>query len=270
MRVEPAAQREAFAQRRARGSTGSCSTSTTERPSRVLICPSSSSALPRDDLQQRRLAGAVAADEADALAFGDDEVGAVEQRMEAEGELGVLQGHERHGRRIVQSHAQRAGRGAYGALAPLAAPPDEIERPRHGVDIVGRERLVPMPSRRSRSNAARRRRCASLAPALEHALAKRDQCMLEMEPPARSRRACRPESRSAKAAASPSRRTHVARRDAALASPDARSIRGRGPPGTVPSARDTATSPADRRAGIHRHSRPRSIVRGRRGRRQAS
>ena len=52
----------------------------------------------RDHLEQRRLAGAVAADEPDALAVVDGEAGAVEQRMQAERELGVLEGEERHGR----------------------------------------------------------------------------------------------------------------------------------------------------------------------------
>ena len=51
----------------------------------------------RDDLQQRRLAGAVAADQADALAVVDREVGAVEQRVQAVGELGVAQGDQGHG-----------------------------------------------------------------------------------------------------------------------------------------------------------------------------
>ena len=100
--VESAAQREAFAQRRR------------ARQHRFLLHEHDRQAVPRldlpvveltqpgDDLQQRRLARAVAADETDALAFADDDAGAVEQRMEAEGELGVLQGHERHGRRIVQ------------------------------------------------------------------------------------------------------------------------------------------------------------------------
>ena len=49
------------------------------------------------DLQQRRLAGAVAADQADALAGLEGEVGVIEQRDMPEGQLGVEEcddGHE--------------------------------------------------------------------------------------------------------------------------------------------------------------------------------
>jgi hypothetical protein len=47
-----------------------------------------------DDPDQRRLAGAVAADEADALALFDRQRGLVEQRPVAVGELGAEQGYE--------------------------------------------------------------------------------------------------------------------------------------------------------------------------------
>ena len=50
-----------------------------------------------DHLQQRGLAGAVAADQADALAVLDRQVGAIEQRMQAVGELGVAQRDQGHG-----------------------------------------------------------------------------------------------------------------------------------------------------------------------------
>ena len=48
--------------------------------------------------QQRRLAGAVAADEPDALAVADRQVGAVEQRVQAERELGIANGQHELGR----------------------------------------------------------------------------------------------------------------------------------------------------------------------------
>ncbi len=52
-----------------------------------------------DDVEQRRLAGAVAADQADALAGLEAEFGAIEQRLGAEGEFGAQQreqGHDGH------------------------------------------------------------------------------------------------------------------------------------------------------------------------------
>ncbi len=96
MAVEPAAQREAFAQRRRARQHRFLFDQHDRQAVPRLDLPVVELTLPRDDLQQRRLARAVAADEPDALAFADDDAGAVEQRMEAEGELGVLQGHERH------------------------------------------------------------------------------------------------------------------------------------------------------------------------------
>ena len=51
---------------------------------------------PGQDLQQRGLAGAVAADQADALAGLEREGGAVEQRHMAEGEVGVGEGQDGH------------------------------------------------------------------------------------------------------------------------------------------------------------------------------
>ncbi len=52
--------------------------------------------MPAIDLQERGLAGAVAADQADTLAVLDRQVGAVEQRMQAVGQLGVAQGDQGH------------------------------------------------------------------------------------------------------------------------------------------------------------------------------
>ena len=51
----------------------------------------------REDAQERRFAGAVAADQADALARVHGERGAVEQRYVAVGELGIGEGEEGHG-----------------------------------------------------------------------------------------------------------------------------------------------------------------------------
>ena len=50
-----------------------------------------------DDVQQRRLPGAVAADETDAFAFFELEVRAIEQHLVAERERGVVQRDEAHG-----------------------------------------------------------------------------------------------------------------------------------------------------------------------------
>lgn len=52
----------------------------------------------RDDLQERRLAGAVAADQPDALARFQREIGVVEQCDVAERELRVRDGIKRHGK----------------------------------------------------------------------------------------------------------------------------------------------------------------------------
>jgi len=53
---------------------------------------------PRDHLQQRRFAGAVAADEADALAGLEGKISVVEQRHVAEGQLGGREGNDSHDR----------------------------------------------------------------------------------------------------------------------------------------------------------------------------
>src|SRR5690606_29128710 len=57
-----------------------------------------------DDLEQRGLAGAVAADQANPLAGADRERGTVEQRVEPVGELRIDEGQQRHGgARIAQN-----------------------------------------------------------------------------------------------------------------------------------------------------------------------
>ncbi len=98
--VEPAPDGQALAQRGGARQLRLLLDQHDGKPVAPLDLPVVERRLTGDDLEQRRLAGAVAADEADALAVGDDEAGAVEERMKAEGELGVLQGQERHGRRI--------------------------------------------------------------------------------------------------------------------------------------------------------------------------
>src|SRR5690606_38618389 len=52
--------------------------------------------LARDHPQQRRLAGAIAADQADAFPAAHRQVGAVEQWVQPEGEFGVGEGEQRH------------------------------------------------------------------------------------------------------------------------------------------------------------------------------
>ena len=63
--------------------------------------------LPRDDLQQARLAGAVAADETDTLAGTHREPRAVEQRVHSIGEFGVEQRQQWH-----EAAEDRTGRAA--------------------------------------------------------------------------------------------------------------------------------------------------------------
>ena len=99
---QAAAQREALAQRRRR------------RDVRLLFDERHGQAVallqiavverdpPRDHVQQRALAGAVAPDQPDAVALEQRQAGAVEQRMQAEGEFGVEQGGERHGRIVAR------------------------------------------------------------------------------------------------------------------------------------------------------------------------
>jgi hypothetical protein len=60
-----------------------------------------------DDLEQRRLAGAVAADQADALARLERQRRAVEQGDVAEGEVGVGEGKDGHGRKAAQARRSR-------------------------------------------------------------------------------------------------------------------------------------------------------------------
>ena len=71
------------------GSSGSCSTSATRRPSRFLQLALVERGGAGDDGEQRGLAGAVPADEADALARLHRERSAVEQRKFTERQFGV-------------------------------------------------------------------------------------------------------------------------------------------------------------------------------------
>jgi hypothetical protein len=89
---------------------------------------------PREQPQQRRLARAVAADQADALAGIDDQVGAGEQRHVAVGQVRSGQGQQRHrdrsggGPRIIGTAGRRgcrsAGRERFAGIrpGPAAAP----------------------------------------------------------------------------------------------------------------------------------------------------
>ena len=61
-----------------------------------------------DDFQQRRLAGAVAADQADAFRGGDRELDAGEQRRAAEGERDIFQLDQRRRHRAHQAKFRRA------------------------------------------------------------------------------------------------------------------------------------------------------------------
>src|SRR5205823_3767408 len=57
---------------------------------------------PGDDLEERRLAGAVAADQADPLAGFERQRRAVEQGDVAEGEVGVGKGEDGHGKKAAR------------------------------------------------------------------------------------------------------------------------------------------------------------------------
>ena len=78
------------------GSAGSCSTSAMDRPSRRRSSPSSSVASPAITREERGLAGAVAADEADALAALQGERRAVEERQLPVREAAFNQGQQWH------------------------------------------------------------------------------------------------------------------------------------------------------------------------------
>src|SRR3954471_8444902 len=76
----------------------------------------------RDRFQQRRLAGAIAADQRDALAAVDPEVHILEERQGTEGQAGALQVKDRHeDSERLTAHAPRATRRA-SAAARVAAP----------------------------------------------------------------------------------------------------------------------------------------------------
>ena len=80
--VKLAADGETSRRVEASGSSGSCSTSTTRRLSRALEVAVIQRRESGDYLQERRLTGAVAADESDPLAFHHREAGAIEQGMQ--------------------------------------------------------------------------------------------------------------------------------------------------------------------------------------------
>ncbi len=73
-----------------------------------------------DDAEQRRFARAVASDQADALAVGDDELRTIEQRMQAEREFRVPKRDERHERSITAS--RRLARERATAIATGGSP----------------------------------------------------------------------------------------------------------------------------------------------------
>ena len=86
-------------------------TSCTSRATRTPGCrntrPASGCRSPLEDLQQRRLAGAVAADDGDPLAGIDLERDLVEQRQVAEGDGDTVERNEGHG--ISASRHQATG-----------------------------------------------------------------------------------------------------------------------------------------------------------------
>src|SRR5436190_22016963 len=61
------------------------------------------------DLQQRRLAGSVAPDEAHALAFADRQLRALEQRSAAKREMGIMQGKKGRGHDLYLSPLPACG-----------------------------------------------------------------------------------------------------------------------------------------------------------------
>ena len=95
-RIEAAAQRQAFAQRRCGRQHGLLFDQHDAQAVAPLYFAVVEIRAAGDDVEQRRLAGAVAADEADALAVVDGQCRLVEQRVKAVREFGVLQG-DQHG-----------------------------------------------------------------------------------------------------------------------------------------------------------------------------
>ena len=78
------------------GSSGSCRTVTTRRPVGALQVAVVECSPSCDHVEQRRLAGAVAADQADALAGLEREFRAIEQWMCAECQFGTQEREQRH------------------------------------------------------------------------------------------------------------------------------------------------------------------------------
>ena len=107
------------------------------------------------DLQQRRLARAVAADQADALALADGKLGALEQRRAAKGEVDVLQGEEGRG------HLFSFATPACGARASYSSSPNRLDTSASSA-VDGFLRL--RAGRRDGDRAADARRRASSAP----------------------------------------------------------------------------------------------------------
>ena len=100
-------QREALAQRRRLRQLGLLLDERNAEPVAAPDLAAVEALLARDDLQQARLAGAVAADQADALAGTHREPRAVEQRVQSIGEFGVEQRQQWH-----EAAEDRTGRAA--------------------------------------------------------------------------------------------------------------------------------------------------------------
>jgi hypothetical protein len=95
---EPAALHEALAERRCAGQLWLLLDEHDRRPFRALDAAVVQREPAGDREQQRRLPGAVATDQPDSFARVDGEVGAIEQRMQSERELGIADRQQRHDR----------------------------------------------------------------------------------------------------------------------------------------------------------------------------
>ena len=90
------------------GNSGSCSTAAMRSPAGACIVAVVEWNAAEDRAEQRRLAGAVAADQADAFAGIDREVGAVEQGLCAKRKFGSQECDQRHKARTLRRNRQES------------------------------------------------------------------------------------------------------------------------------------------------------------------
>ena len=110
----------------------SCSSRAMRSPGARQIDPAVGRRLARDDAQQRRLAGPVAADQADALARLDPEIGVLHERQVSKGQRDVIEREEGHERDV------RGGAAAIVTAARVTSSGAPAPPRRPGRDAAGR------------------------------------------------------------------------------------------------------------------------------------